>query len=53
MTPLNDAYQLNIKTVLDFDTISEIREQVTTLFFEQRNLIRLVGHYLINFVRLP
>jgi metal transporter CNNM len=28
MTPLNDAYLLSIKTVLDFETISEIRDQV-------------------------
>jgi len=27
MTPLNDAYLLSIKTVLDFETISEIRDQ--------------------------
>jgi hypothetical protein len=30
MTPLENAYLLNIKTVLDFDTISEIREQAST-----------------------
>ena len=33
MTPLHDAYLLNIKTVLDFDTISEIREQARLSFF--------------------
>ena len=27
MTPLHDAYLLSIKTVLDFETISEIRDQ--------------------------
>ena len=29
MTPLENAYMLSIKTVLHFDTISEIREQVS------------------------
>ena len=31
MTPLNDAYLLSIKTVLDFETISEIRDQVSLM----------------------
>jgi len=28
MTPLSDCYLLNIKTVLNFDTMAEIKEQV-------------------------
>ncbi len=36
MTPLNDAYLLSIKTVLDFETISEIRDQVPCGFPENR-----------------
>jgi hypothetical protein len=28
MTPLSDCYLLNIKTVLHFETMAEIKEQV-------------------------